>query len=73
MTPNVSKKRLCPTCGTKMPFEWNLSHPELTDAIDFCLKCGAGVNDKGELVARSRAEWAEHYDGDILRMPKVEL
>lgn len=65
--------RFCPVCSTKMPYEWNVSHPDLIDPVDFCLRCGAGVNSKGELVGRSRAEWAEHYDGEILKFPKVEL
>ena len=70
---NVSSRRLCPDCGTRQPFDWKVSHPDLVQPLYICPNCDTVTDHEGKRLAGSQAEWAEHYEGDILRMPKVEL
>lgn len=68
-----SKSHKCPDCGYPNPYTWTVSHPDLIEPLYICPYCDTVADHEGKRLAGSQAEWAEHYEGDIMRMPKVEL
>ena len=55
-------KPRCPDCGAVLPTFKITDSTVPVEAVVICPNCPA-----------ADAKWAEHYDGDILRLPKVEL
>ena len=43
------------------------------EVLTFCGGCGVQVLADGSVGARSEAVFWEHYEGDILRLPAVEI
>lgn len=63
----------CPECGYPLP-SITITHSTVpVETLRFCGGCGVQVLEDGTVGARSEAAWAEHYEGDILRFPPVEL
>ncbi len=63
----------CPECGYPLPSMTITKSTVPVELLTFCGGCGVQVLEDGTVGARSQAQWAEHYDGDILRFPQVEL
>lgn len=63
----------CPECGYPVPTAGEISGTVPVEFVAFCGGCGIQVLPDGTVGARSQAEWAEHFDGDILRLPTIHL
>lgn len=63
----------CPECGYPVVMAEITSSTIPVVALTFCGGCGVQILPDGTVGFGSQAEWAEHFDGDILRMPTISL